>query len=92
VPQKRKRRPAHRAALDLPYEDYVRLNGGEFCAICGALPKSRRLHRDHDHATGRPRGLLCFRCNRFLTTWMTVEFLRKVIAYLAERAEGSAQE
>ena len=33
------------------------------CAICGALPKSRRLAVDHSHKTGYVRGLLCYRCN-----------------------------
>lgn len=44
------------------------------CAICGDewKPKnargmpSRRMHRDHDHITMQPRGLLCQACNRHL--------------------------
>ena len=36
------------------------------CAICEAKPKIRRLAVDHDHESGRVRGLLCFRCNYFL--------------------------
>jgi hypothetical protein len=36
------------------------------CAICGAHPqfdRSVKLHIDHDHTTGRTRGLLCQPCN-----------------------------
>lgn len=83
------KRPRHMAALDVPYEEYVFLNGGEHCGICGRPPKDgKRLQRDHDHrGDGHPRGLLCFACNRWLRGFMTVEWLRKAIAYL-ERAES----
>jgi len=57
---------------------------GDRCNICGrpAGPK-RNLDRDHDHRTGEPRGLLCHRCNRALPEWMTEEWMRKALAYLA---------
>lgn len=31
------------------------------CAICGE--HMGRTHSDHDHVTGKPRGLLCHKCN-----------------------------
>jgi hypothetical protein len=75
------------AALDFTYEDYVVLNGGEFCGVCGRKPSStRRLDRDHDHIREVPRGLACARCNRQLPSWITVEWLEAAIAYL-KRAE-----
>jgi hypothetical protein len=37
------------------------------CGICGRDPSDRiSLHVDHDHRTGRIRGLLCFPCNNAL--------------------------
>lgn len=52
------------AAFDQLHED----QGGR-CAACGDEPPSegtyaqRSLHVDHDHETGRVRGLLCHPCN-----------------------------
>lgn len=77
------------SALDVPYEHYVELNGGEYCGICGKTPEpGKRLHRDHEHkGVGRPRGLLCFPCNLQLKHTSTVEWLRAAAAYL-ERVEA----
>lgn len=38
------------------------------CAICGKDEKefTKRLSVDHNHRTKKVRGLLCFRCNKFL--------------------------
>lgn len=48
----------------LDYEELAEHQGG-VCAICGRPPHSgySRLAVDHDHATGRVRGLLCMQCN-----------------------------
>lgn len=46
-------------------QDYSILlnNQNGVCAICGEDPGDRRLSIDHDHQTGRIRGLLCRNCN-----------------------------
>lgn len=82
-PRPPRRRPAHQAALDASYQEFIAMNGGERCAICGRVPSSRRrLDRDHCHRSGKPRGLLCARCNRSLPNWVTATWLRNAAAYL----------
>jgi recombination endonuclease VII len=80
-----KRKPTRAKQLGVSDDEYARLleaQGGG-CAICGAKPKTRRLHVDHDHKTGKVRGLLCHRCNRALPTWVTREWLRSAHHYLS---------
>lgn len=36
------------------------------CASCGAAPNKNRLSVDHNHTTGKVRGLLCVPCNRLI--------------------------
>jgi hypothetical protein len=40
--------------------DALKDSQGNLCAICG---KADNLHIDHDHNTGKIRGLLCAKCN-----------------------------
>lgn len=48
------------------YRKMLKDQGGK-CAVCRRPPKAgKNLHVDHDHVSGRIRGLLDFRCNRGL--------------------------
>lgn len=78
------RKPRRAVELGVTDAEYARLLAaqGGGCAICGAKPKTRRLHVDHDHATGWVRGLLCHRCNRNLPTWVTADWLEAASLYL----------
>lgn len=66
---------------------------GGVCAICGRVApgtygNNKELHVDHDHRTGRIRGLLCPPCNKALgLLGDTLEQLKKAVAYL-ERSES----
>lgn len=59
---------------------------GGACAICGtAKPGGRgQFHTDHDHETGKVRGLLCTRCNVGLGMFEeNYDILSRVVQYLA---------
>lgn len=48
------------------YDELLTKQHGVY-AICGRSPRDDiSLHVDHEHGTGRVRGLLCFRCNNAL--------------------------
>lgn len=82
-----------REKFNLSEEEYTKLlerqNG--VCAICGQPENStfkgsiKRLAVDHDHETGRVRGLLCRRCNLGVGYFNDdKELLFKVIDYLGK--------
>jgi hypothetical protein len=76
------RTPVHMTVLSEKYEAWEAKYGPN-CGICGREPSAtRRLDRDHDHATGAARGLLCNRCNRALPSWVTEDWLLLAAAYL----------
>jgi hypothetical protein len=67
------------------YERLLKKQKG-VCAICKKPEydaRQRRLSVDHDHETGRVRGLLCARCNRALGMFNdNPELLRSAARYL----------
>ena len=67
----------------LAYERMLYLQNGK-CAICGREDNgARRFCVDHDHETGRIRGLLCGRCNTGLGFFEdNTEALRAALEYL----------
>ena len=55
------------------------------CKICKTLEGKKHLAVDHDHKTGKVRGLLCGPCNRALGSFKDdVDILKKAIIYLEE--------
>lgn len=74
------------------YADLLAAQGGR-CAVCGSADPRRKGDTnfvvDHDHATGRVRGLLCHHCNRALGLFQdSEELLLKAAAYLS-KARGA---
>ena len=58
------------------------------CAICGRRENKKNLAVDHDHKTGRVRGLLCFRCNFGLPFFSEdYDLFLKICNYLKHKNE-----
>lgn len=69
-------------------DDYDRMleAQGHVCAICHKPdPTQDKLAVDHDHETGRTRGLLCYACNTGIAKFdEVIENLESAIAYLKD--------
>jgi hypothetical protein len=69
-----------RYGIDSADFDRMMAAQGGVCGGCGRVPPA---HVDHDHETGRVRGLLCFNCNQALGNVRDdVEVLQALIRYL----------
>lgn len=70
-------------------ETYARMlhSQGFSCAICReVLAMDKRTHVDHNHATGKVRGVLCQDCNHTIgSARERVDVLRSAIEYLGGR-------
>lgn len=76
----------------MSWERFVELRDlqGNRCAICKEEEprKGWRLSVDHDHQTGKVRGLLCSKCNTGLGQFKdSLALIRSVIAYLEFHSE-----
>lgn len=63
------------------YKEQQKLQKG-LCAIC-QKPLPARIHRDHNHETGKWRGVLCPGCNLGISPIERAGWLEKALAYLA---------
>ena len=50
--------------VTLAYVEECQIKQQNVCGICGRPPKKNRLAMDHNHRSGKARGLLCMICNR----------------------------
>lgn len=68
----------------LEYQSMLREQQGA-CALCRRKPE-KRLHVDHDHETGKVRGLVCQTCNKnlaVLESWIKrTSGIERVLKYL----------
>lgn len=59
---------------------YVGQNG--CCLICGKSMEYNKIHTDHDHVTGKVRGLLCVRCNLGMSFIDDSNFMQRAAKYV----------
>lgn len=64
TPEEKKRaRKAKKYGLTVAQLDFLE-KYQPTCGICNRVPRpGKTLYVDHDHKTGRVRGMLCFTCN-----------------------------
>ena len=82
--------PKHARTLqDHDYAHYeafsMEVHGGEpdSCRVCGRpRHESMNHHRDHDHVSGEPRGVVCFQCNSLMPRLLTLDRARLIYEYL----------
>lgn len=83
------RKAAYKKLYDMTYEEYEQMldSQGGVCAICGNPPRrvsrlTQHLFVDHNHETGKVRGLLCNMCNLRLVIVEDKTLLNAALTYL----------
>lgn len=81
TPEKRHRwNLSRRYGLTLAQFNAMRKAQSNLCAICETPMSKPKV--DHDHITGKVRGLLCHRCNLLLSGLEDETFRQRAMAYL----------
>lgn len=72
-----------RKQIDKMREELIEKHGNK-CSICNKPGSAfkKRLSVDHNHKTGRIRGLLCFRCNKILLGRHSIDSAAAILNYL----------
>jgi hypothetical protein len=77
-----------KAQIDKIRRDLIQKHGN-FCGIC-KKPREyfkKSLSVDHNHKSGKIRGLLCYRCNKFQLGRHTIESVTALLEYLTKYDE-----
>jgi len=84
--QKKKRLKADWGLTLEEYQEMLNQQNNK-CAICGSTDlKGKQRAIDHNHTTGKIRGILCNNCNNGLGRFKdNINFLQNAIKYLKDR-------
>lgn len=77
---KRKWQIKTRYGMTVEQVEEMRLAQKGACAVC--KKPLGKFHIDHDHNTGKVRGLLCHRCNVMIGGWDDKEWLASALRYM----------
>ncbi len=76
----------HRYGITLEQHKQMYVDQDGRCGICGEAIAYSRTFTDHDHESGKVRGLLCLGCNTALGHFGdTLEGVQRVINYLRKK-------
>lgn len=78
--QKRKWNVKRRYGITIEEAIQLLVDQGGLCAICREVP--RRACIDHDHNTGKVRGILCHRCNVMAGAFDDSTYRHSALRYL----------
>lgn len=78
-------------AYGLSFDEYLNLiqSQNNTCKICkAAFKRTKDIHVDHNHNTGKIRGILCSNCNRCLGLLKdNITVLQNAIEYLSKEEQ-----
>lgn len=85
---KDRRKTLRKYGLTLEQYEILLLEQSGVCAICKLSRGIKKLAVDHDHNSGKVRGLLCQFCNTALGKFLDdVSILKRAISYLEKSSE-----
>lgn len=69
-------------------EELIEKHGNQ-CALCKKPREAfkKNFSVDHNHKSSKVRGLLCYKCNKFLVGRQTIESTEQILEYLLKYDE-----
>ena len=91
-PEKRKAQRLREFGISLEEFNQIMQKQGSCCAICGYSDQSNKKFFpmvDHDHVSGKVRGLLCSNCNQAIGKFKDdITIIESAISYLRRNGNG----
>jgi len=79
--QNKKSKLKMKYGLTIEQRQQIYLNQNGCCACCGKAIPYEEINTDHNHKTGKVRGLICQRCNIGMGFLDNLDFMEKALQY-----------